>query len=50
MTLIQERPQRFEQPERRLTELVPGPKYKGLLAYLTSTDHTAAFGRNQRAA
>jgi cytochrome c oxidase subunit 1 len=39
MTLVQERPQRFEQPERRLTEFIPGPKYKGLLAYLTSTDH-----------
>ncbi|MGH9071983.1 MAG: cytochrome c oxidase subunit I, partial [Acidimicrobiales bacterium] len=39
MTLVQERPPSFEQPERRLTEVVPGPKPTGLLAYLTSTDH-----------
>ena len=26
-------------PERRLTEIVPGPKFRGVLAYLTSTDH-----------
>jgi hypothetical protein len=32
MTLRQERP-RLEHPERRLTEFVPGPKYKGRLAY-----------------
>ena len=39
MTQIQERPPSYELPERRLTEVVPGPKYKGILAYLTSTDH-----------
>ena len=39
MTRVQEKPQSYEHPERRLTEIVPGPKYKGILAYLTSTDH-----------
>src|ERR1700683_2019533 len=39
MTLVQESPQEYEQPERRLTEVIPGPKAKGVLAYLTSTDH-----------
>jgi cytochrome c oxidase subunit I len=39
MTLVQERPPAFEQPERHLTEIIPGPKFKGVLAYLTSTDH-----------
>ena len=39
MTLLQERPPQHEAPERRLVEIVPGPKSKGLLSYLTSTDH-----------
>ena len=39
MTLLEERPQRYEGPERVLTEVIPGPKYKGFLSYLTSTDH-----------
>ena len=39
MTLVQERPPHFEAPERRLVEIIPGPKNKGILAYLTSTDH-----------
>jgi cytochrome c oxidase subunit I len=39
MTLLEERPQQYEAPERRLTEVVTGPKYKGFLSYLTSTDH-----------
>jgi len=39
MTLVQERPTAFEEPEKHLTEVVPGPKFKGILAYLTSTDH-----------
>ena len=26
-------------PERRLINVIPGPKNKGILAYLTSTDH-----------
>ncbi|HET9060551.1 MAG TPA: cbb3-type cytochrome c oxidase subunit I, partial [Acidimicrobiales bacterium] len=39
MTLVQERSPHFEHPERRLTEVVPGPKTRGLLSYLTSTDH-----------
>ncbi len=39
MSLVQERPAQFEHPEKRLTEIVPGPRYRGVLAYLTSTDH-----------
>ena len=39
MTLLQERPPQHEAAERRLVEIVPGPKSKGLLSYLTSTDH-----------
>ena len=39
MTLVQERPERYELPERRLTEVIPGPKWRGILSYLTSTDH-----------
>src|ERR1700685_3612720 len=39
MTLVQERPPHFEEPERRLVERIPGPKSRGFLAYLTSTDH-----------
>jgi hypothetical protein len=25
MTLVQDKPQQFEHPERRLTEIIPGP-------------------------
>ena len=32
-------PHSSEAPERRLVEVNPGPKNKGILAYLTSTDH-----------
>jgi len=39
MTLVQERPPAFEEPEKHLTEFIPGPKFKGVLSYLTSTDH-----------
>ncbi|HTT91335.1 MAG TPA: cbb3-type cytochrome c oxidase subunit I, partial [Acidimicrobiales bacterium] len=39
MTLLEERPQRYEGPERVLTEVVPAPKLKGFFSYLTSTDH-----------
>ncbi len=39
MTLLEERPEQVEEPERRLIEVIPAPKNKGILAYLTSTDH-----------
>jgi len=39
MTVVQDRPGRYEAPERRLVQVVPGPKSRGLLAYVTSTDH-----------
>ena len=39
MTLLEERPEQVEAPERRLIEVIPGPKNKGILTYLTSTDH-----------
>ncbi len=39
MTLVQERPPHSEAPERRLVEIIPGPKNTGVLAYLTSPDH-----------
>ena len=38
MTLLEERPP-YEAPERVLTEVIPAPRNKGILAYLTSTDH-----------
>ena len=39
MTLLEERPEQVEEPERRLINVIPGPKNKGILTYLTSTDH-----------
>src|SRR5579875_2628973 len=39
MTVVQERAGRYEAPERRLVEVVPGPRARGVLAYVTSTDH-----------
>jgi cytochrome c oxidase subunit 1 len=39
VTLIQERPQAEGHPERPLTEIVPGPRPRGLVKFISSTDH-----------
>jgi cytochrome c oxidase subunit 1 len=38
MAVVQE-PAAIYVPERHLTEVIPGPKFRGVLSYLTSTDH-----------
>src|SRR5579875_129759 len=39
MTLVHGRAATFDEPEKNLAEIVAGPRFKGTLAYLTSTDH-----------
>ena len=40
MTLIQDRSEEYHpEPLPELTEIVPGPRPRGLLKYVTSTDH-----------
>ena len=41
MTLIQDRPEEHLTPavEPELMEIIPGPRPRGLVKYITSTDH-----------